>query len=436
MKNITIVILGGTGDLAKKKLLPAILALTQRKVIDRVQVIATGRRPLDAKAYAEIVGFEANAHITLHYLQADFTQKKSLTDLGPLLAQIEDADTVGRLFYLAISPSYFKDVAKKISHCCTDTAVFNRIMIEKPFGYDLKSSQQLNKSLTKYFDEKDIFRVDHYLGKETVQNILALRLANPFFERTWNSAFIDSIKIIVSENMGVGDRIEYYDNSGAVRDMIQNHLLQMLSLVIMDAPQSITPEDVHEKKRNALKALSLAKISVGQYAGYLDEIQKYGKTHSDTETLVKLELASKSKRWKGTKIILMTGKNLAERYALIEINYKKEPCTIYCDIKTNPNRLVLHVQPTQDITFHMNTLVPASNMDIAHVNMNFCKECAFSANSPESYEIILEECIKGQKTLFITEPELASAWKLVDTIRTQMPKPIIYAKGSRIESAV
>jgi glucose-6-phosphate 1-dehydrogenase len=435
MASLTIVILGGTGDLAKKKLLPAILALTKKKVVDVVHVVAIGRRPLDLHEYEELMGLKSSPEIVLHYFQADFEQKKSLADLSNFLASFEDDSCMGRLFYLAISPKYFGDVAKELSSCCVKKSLFNRILIEKPFGYDLESFQKLDKSLIKHFREESIFRVDHYLGKETVQNLLMLRLSNPFFERTWNAEFIDEIRVLVSEEAGVGNRIAYYDSAGAIRDMIQNHLLQVLSFVLMDAPQSVDATVIHEKKIRALKSLSSDVVAIGQYDGYMKELEKNNLPSSNTETFVKLGLKSSMSRWKNTKITLVTGKHLAERYARIEILYRKDPCLVYCDLTTRPNTLVINIQPRQDVEFHMNMFAPEKK-GVMPVQLLCSEKCTFNSNSPESYEVILEESIHGNKTLFVSSKELAASWSLVDDILLRKGKPLNYKKGEKIEDVM
>jgi len=430
MKSLSIILFGGTGDLAKKKIVPALKGLIDRKVIDKINLISTGRKPLSPSEYSGIVGFESTQSISINYLQIDFEKGGITKNLIKLLDSIEDDTCIGRLFYFAISPKYFKRLAKELSYFNKDKTKFSRFLFEKPFGSDLKSSKSLSSVLDKYFDEENIFRVDHYLGKETVKNILALRLANPIFERTWNSGFVESINVIVSEDMGVENRMEYYNQTGAMRDMIQNHLLQILSFILMEVPDSAEAADIHKQKVTALKRLSYADVSVGQYEGYVDELKKHDIQESDTETYVNLGLRSKSKKWIGTKISLITGKNLHDKYARIELNYKKEPCKIYCDIRTIPNRLVINVQPKQDVEFYMNIPVPGNYADTKNVKMDFSRESEFSESSIESYGLIIEECIKGERALFISKAELEAAWKLVDHIRLKMHKPTIYPKGT------
>jgi glucose-6-phosphate 1-dehydrogenase len=434
MKSLTLVLLGGTGDLSKKKLLPAIQRIIKRDVVDRIDVIATGRRDLTIQQYSEMMSFtpEDPQRIRLHYLQTDFEKSDALKGLWEKLKEAEDESCIGRLFYLAISPKYFRKTAKRISKCTfeddkSEKEKFTRILIEKPFGHDLKSGRSLMKSLSSYFHEDQIFCVDHYLGKETVQNILILRFANPFFERNWNGKSIASIRIIVSEDFGVGNRISFYNETGALRDVVQNHMMQMLSFILMDTPQSTDPKDIHAVKADALKKLSPSGLILGQYEGYADEV----KSSTDVETYAKVMLSSKSKRWRGTKIELITGKFLDSRFARIELQFKKEPCIIYCDIKTYPNSLILNVQPIEDIELLINT---KTGNDIVHTKLKFSPSEEFLSNTPESYEVILEEAIKGNKTIFISNRELEFSWKIIDSIRTNLPKPSIYEKGSKYDA--
>lgn len=435
MKSFTIIILGGTGDLAKKKLLPAINTISKKDHFDKVNVVVIGRRDFNDEHYmefAKIKQTELHSKIKISYFKSDFSKDDSLKALPEFLLGLEKG-CIGRIFYLATSPNFFGSISKQLSSFAKEDKIFNRIMIEKPFGHDLESSIELKDDLEKYFSEEQIYRVDHYLGKDTVQNILVLRLSNPFFERTWNSESIEKIEITVNEDIGVGDRLGYYEDTGLIRDMIQNHLLQIAAFILMEPPKSMESQHIHDAKVLAIEQLRFEKATIGQYEGYIDELSAVGKTDSNTETYAEVHLRSDSKRWHNTPIILRSGKNLDKRYALIEIFYRKEPCILYCDIDTFPNRLVLNIQPVQDIEFYMNTKIPKRDLEIKHIKLNFSSECEFSSNSSESYENILEECIIGDKTLFISSQEIEAAWKLVDNIREHIKdiKPLIYKKGSK-----
>jgi glucose-6-phosphate 1-dehydrogenase len=451
-KTVTVVILGGTGDLARKKLVPALNKIAERDSIDIIDMIATGRRELDSESYKKFAGMkdeEISKCLRVHYQKVDFSKKGSMKNIKTILDDIEDKKgtvCLGRIFYFATSPEHFETIAEEISDCCHDNKKFNRIMIEKPFGYDLKSAKRLNVTLAKNFEENSIFRVDHYLGKETVQNILVLRLSNPFFERTWNSDFIDHIKIIVDEDSDVKDRIAYYDKSGAIRDMIQNHLLQIASFILMEPPKSISYSDLKKAKIDAIKNLYIKEpkkdIVLGKYESYKEELIEKDPNSSNTETFAEITFMSKKKRWKRVPIILRTGKNLKDKHAKIEVIFKKEPCNLYCNINTFPNKLVLNMQPFQDVDFFMNTMGTKSrkenkttdDIDINHIKLNVSEEHKFSINAPESYEVLIEECIKGKKILFMSAEEIETAWKLIDDVRekiTELPiLPKAYKKGS------
>lgn len=435
MKNYTIVIFGGTGDLAKRKLIPAIISLVKNNTDFMITVLGIGRREYTEKDYMDYLlsGEDIPERLRIHYYIADIEKKGSLDRLRNKILSIEPAEIDGRIYYLSTSFSLFKILAKAIHSCCKDNDKgFTRIIAEKPFGHDLKSSKRVNASLRKYFTEDQIYRADHYLAKETIENILRTRFSNPLFESIWNSKSINKIKVVVDEELGVGNRLGYYDGSGAIKDMIQNHMLQTLSLVLMEPPLSLEERDFKSAKIEALKKLFFkGEILTGQYAGYQEEVKNIN-PGSKTETFVELKLYSKAKRWKGTEIILRTGKMLKKREAYIEIEFKKEPCMIYCNIGSSPNKLLLHIQPLQNIELTMNTTLPGEKMELTPVKMTFCPTCEFNANSPEGYEVIFRECLLGNKRIFIQDMELDVAWKLTDKIVAYASKIdlIIYEQSS------
>lgn len=451
MKNYTIVIFGGTGDLAKRKLLPAILSLVKKNPDFRINVLGIGRKEYTEKDYKDYLlsGQDIPERLRIHYYVADIEKKDSLKELKNKIESIEfpnnslskssadypseSSETDGRIYYLSTSFRLFKTLAKAIHFCCTENDKgFTRIIAEKPFGDDLKSSKRLNASLRKYFTEDQIYRADHYLAKETIENILKVRFSNPLFESVWNSKSINKIKVVVDEELGVGNRLGYYDRTGAIKDMIQNHLLQTLSLVLMEPPISLEEKDFKSAKTDALKKLFFkGEIITGQYTGYQEEVKNIN-PGSKTETFVELKLYSKAKRWKGTEIILRTGKMLKKREAYIDIEFKKEPCMIYCNIGSSPNKLILHIQPLENIELTMNTTSPGERMNILPVKMAFCPTCEFNANSPEGYEVIIRECLLGNKRIFINDAELDVAWKLTDKIIAYIKDiiPVEYEKGN------
>jgi glucose-6-phosphate 1-dehydrogenase len=400
-------------------------------------LVGVGRRNFSDKDYREILenkNFLFTKNVEVKYYQAGFTEKDSLKDLHLFLDKTEKNESNSRIFYLATSHVFFENILKQISKCCVHkNGNPTKIMIEKPFGEDLKSFEKLNKIIKKQFFEEQIYRIDHYLAKETVENILVLRMSNPFLERTWNSEFIEKISIIVDEEKGIGRRIEYYDKTGAIRDMVQNHLLQILSFILMKPPKTTNPKDIHSEKAKAIKKVYFTgKAILGQYEGYKEEAKKIGNPDSKTETYAEINLKTKDSSWKNTDILLRTGKQLKKKEAKIEIIYKKEPCLLYCNIDTNPNKLVLNIQPEQDVELCINTKTPGTEFEVSHETLSFSPTKKFDSNTPQNYELLLWECIKGDKTLFISETELREAWKTVDDIRNKVKnnKIIAYKKGS------
>ncbi len=443
---ITFIIFGGTGDLCKQRIVPAIVKLIADKKIDgSPMVVGVGRKEFSNQEYKDYLYNSMRAKpdkkmwdgIFIQYFKANFDEDDALKEMHEFLRKIESGSVCGdRLYYFAVSYKYFEQITKQLQKydLHSDSKCFRRVVYEKPFGHDLKSSNGIDEVIHSVFNENDVYRMDHYLAKETVQNMLVMRFANPIFERIWNKEFIDSIEIIMDEEVGAADRLEYYDSSGALRDMVQNHMLQLTSLVVMDDPISLASEDVHNKKIKALKSLdakSKSDVVFGQYSNYNQELMKvkmikdYEK--SQTETYVKLKLFSKLKKWEGVPFILRTGKMLKRKYAQVVINFKKEPCVLYCSPFTPPNRLIINIQPVQDIIFEFNTKKPGDRYDIEKVKLEFCHECHFGPNTTETYEKLLDDAIKGDKTLFTRFDELREAWKLIDKLqkwKLEMPLKI------------
>jgi len=439
MKNYTIIIFGGTGDLSKRKLVPALIALVNEDKNLKITVLGIGHKNYTEDQYKTFLLSETNLpeNLSIYYYKADFNDGDSFKELKDKLLAIEsivpEEKLVGRICYLATSYTMFETIAKNIAFLSSkEDNIFTRIVAEKPFGSNLKSSNSINATLRKYFTEEQIYRVDHYLAKETIDTLLKMRLSNPLFENIWNSKFISKIHIFAKEELGVGNRVGYYDNAGAVKDMIQSHMLEITSLVLMDPPKSLEDKDFKNAKVKAIKSLRFKnEISIGQYRGYQEEV-KVIHPGSQTETFVELKLYSKARRWKGTEITLKTGKMLDKREAHISLIFKKEPCMIYCNINSSPNKLVFHIQPIQDIELTMNTSMPGKKMSLTPVKMTFAPATEFRANTPEAYEVILRDCMAGDKKIFICDKELEVAWKLTDKITEYLKKlaPIEYEPGS------
>ena len=443
---VTFVIFGGTGDLCIDRLIPAIIRMSENGKIHKDAMVAgVGRKEFTDDEYKKFLydsikkkpSEDVWEKLNIKYFMADFSADNPLDGMKEFLNKIEKMTYSDRIYYFAVSYKYFGRITSQLKKydLHSGSKCFRRVVYEKPFGHNLKSSDEIDKCIHSVFDEKDVYRIDHYLGKETVQNILVFRFSNPIFERMWNSRFIEKIKIISNENAGVEDRIEYYDMSGAIRDMVQNHLLQLVSLMLMESPKSLDPDDVHNKKIEVLKTLEFKgkdDIITGQYESYKDELKKNGmKENSKTETFVKLRLFSNMGRWKGVPVILGTGKKLADKYAKIIVEFKKEPCILYCSPFTSPNILTINIQPTQDITFEFNVKKPGANYDIEKVKLEFCHDCHFGPNSSETYEKLLNDVVKGDRTLFARFDEVRESWKIVDKVeRAKKNAPLkIYKPG-------
>ncbi|MEY4089807.1 MAG: hypothetical protein RJB55_2078 [Verrucomicrobiota bacterium] len=469
----TIVIFGASGDLTVRKLIPALYHLFKDKQMPpSFRVVGFARREkTDASWRAELragldqfsrtkpvdeavwAAFSAN----LYYCMGDLTDTAAYARLEALLTSFGSGPLrENLLFYLAISPSQFGVVAENVHRAGLlhqDGTAWQRLVVEKPFGHDLASAHTLNSELTRFATEQQVFRIDHYLGKETVQNILMFRFSNAIFERLWNRDSIDHVQITVSEKLGVGDRGGYYEEAGAIRDMLQNHILQVLALVAMEPPVSLEAEDVRDEKVKLLKSIrpltpeDVAKQVVrGQYfagtvagqprPGYRQEIKV--KPDSNVETYVAAKLYIDNWRWSGVPFYLRTGKNLPLSASEVRIQFRRTPNVLFaaqCGDKLDPNALTLRLQPNEGISLRFNGKVPGTSLAVRPVRMHFSYDSEFGAYTPEAYERLLLEAMAGDATLFIRRDEVETAWSIVDSIRAGWEgKPLtnheFYAAGT------
>jgi glucose-6-phosphate 1-dehydrogenase len=452
----SIVIFGASGDLTARKLIPAIYHLFKEKQMPATfRVIGFARRektdaswrqelrtaldqfsrtkPVDDKVWA---AFAEN----IFYCQGDLTEDAAYAKLGTQLASFGNPDLRDNLlFYFAISPSQFGEVVEQVQRSGLlkkDGPGWQRLVVEKPFGHDLASAQKLNQELTRYANESQVFRIDHYLGKETVQNILMFRFSNSIFEHLWNRESVDSIQLTVSEKIGVGERGGYYEEAGALRDMVQNHMLQVLSLIAMEPPVSLEAESVRDEKVKLLKSIrpltpeDVAKQIVrGQYfAGQVGDQMRPGyrqetkvRHDSNVETYVALKLQIDNWRWSGVPFYLRTGKNLPQSASEVRIQFRPTPNVLFaaqCGSHLDANALTLRLQPNEGISLHFNGKIPGTTIGVRPVRMHFSYDAEFGAYTPEAYERLLLEAIVGDATLFIRRDEVETAWKIADSIRT------------------
>ncbi|MFK4812907.1 glucose-6-phosphate dehydrogenase [Devosia sp. ZW T5_3] len=441
------VVFGATGDLTKRKLIPALYHRFKDGQFDgQSRIIGVSRSKLsdadfqkaarDAiiqfveKEYQDEAVIDRFIQI-FSYVPVDVSDPANAGDLGK---QLRDDPNIVRAFYLAVAPDLFEPIAEylaKKKYYRRDA----RVVIEKPLGHDLASSMEINDGVAKIFKEDQVYRIDHYLGKETVQNLLALRFANALFEPVWNSAHIDHVQLTVSESVGAGTR-GYYDESGALRDMIQNHMLQLLCLVAMEPPASDDANALRDEKLKVLRALKpivngdVAKNTVrGQYkgvksettavAGYQDELPE-DKKGSRTETFVALKAEVENWRWSGVPFYFRTGKRMANRVSEICIQFKPIPHSIFDHAEGAPkaNKLIIRLQPDEGVKLLMMIKDPGpGGMRLREVPLNLSFAATFAERTPEAYERLLLDVIRGNQTLFMRRDELEAAWKWVDPIR-------------------
>ncbi len=448
-----IIIFGGKGDLAWRKLIPAFYNLYIGGFLPKqFSIYGMHYEKMPEKEYENYMlegvnTFSRNGKANkqqwkkfathLFFFEGDFTAEDTFRRLSITLNQ-NDKDwrqRAVRLFYYSVAPRFIEPISLLLaSHHLADEENEDRIVIEKPFGHNLKTAQDLNKLLTKHFKEKQLFRIDHYLGKETVQNLMAFRFANIVYESVWNNNYIDHVEITVAEHIGVGGRGNYYEGAGALRDMIQNHLLQLLCVTAMEPPVSMEAEDVRNKKVDVLKALRpLTKKDIasnvvrGQYGeGKLNgkkqlayRKEKNVNPKSTTETFVALKLFVDNWRWKNVPFYLRTGKTLAKTTSLIVIQFKPVPHNLFGTSvmsDARPNQLIISIQPEMETSLLFHAKEPGVELKIIPVEMDFTYKESYDAPVPEAYETLLLEVLQGDATLFMRADQVEEAWKVVTPI--------------------
>ena len=469
----SIVIFGASGDLTARKLIPAFYHLCKDKQLPSAfRVIGFARRDKTDESWRNELREELNQFSrtqpvddavwrefakNLFYCRGDLTDAAAYKKLEELLTSFGSGPLrENLLLYLATQPSQFGEVIEQIHRAGLlhkDGAGWQRIVVEKPFGHDLASAETLNRELTRYAHEQQVCRIDHYLGKETVQNILMFRFSNSIFERLWNRETVEHVQITVSEKIGVGDRGGYYEEAGALRDMVQNHMLQVLSLVTMEPPVSLAAESVRDEKVKLLKSIRALtpedvarQVVRGQYfAGIVNGEARPGyrqepkvKPNSNVETYVALKLLIDNWRWSGVPFYLRTGKNLPMSASEVRIQFRPTPHVLFaaqCGQHLDTNAIALRLQPNEGIYLRFNGKVPGMSLGVRPVRMHFSYDSEFGAYTPEAYERLLLEAIAGDATLFIRRDEVETAWQIVDSIRNGWEgKPLtnreFYAAGT------
>jgi glucose-6-phosphate 1-dehydrogenase len=445
----TLVIFGATGDLAHRKLLPAIYNLAHEGALpERFNLIGVSRSDKSDDEYRE----EARASIKEHsrrqadeqvleklleqlrYVPGSFDDDSMFDRLYEELGKFDQEAEVAfnRIFYLSTAPSFFGLIVEKLGEHRLDKHedAEVRVVIEKPFGTREEEAKALNRQVLKVLRESQVYRIDHYLGKETVQNVLAFRFANGMFEPIWNRNFIDYVQITAAEDLGIGRRAEYYDSAGALRDLVQNHMLQLLTLLCMEPPVTFDADEVRDEKVKVLHAVAppesdeveraryTAGMAEGKDAvGYLEE--EGVPEDSQTETYVALRLEVDNWRWAGVPIYVRTGKRLARKVTEIAVTLKPVPHLAFQaqgSVGVQPNQIILTVQPNEGVSISLGAKIPGTRMRIRPVNMEFLYGTSFLSQSPEAYERLIMDAMRGDPTLFTRNDEVEAQWRIIDPI--------------------
>jgi glucose-6-phosphate 1-dehydrogenase len=448
-----LVVFGVTGDLARKKLIPAVYDLANRGLLPPgFALLGFARRDWGHGEFADMARQAAREHArtqwrddvwnrlsdSIKFVPGSFDDDAGFDKLAETLDGLEKSHGIpgNAAFYLSIPPSAFPVVLKQLDRTGmadnSKAGGWRRVVVEKPFGTDLASARTLNSLVDTVFTARDVFRIDHYLGKETVQNVLALRFANTLFEPVWNSHYVDSVQITMAEDGGIGTRAGFYDATGAARDVLQNHLLQLLALTAMEEPVSFRPAALRTEKLKVLTAISLPEDLAGhavrgQYTqgwlagqrvkGYLQE--ESVPPNSTTETYVAVRLGVETRRWAGVPFYLRTGKRLPRRVTEIAVSFKKAPHLPFSRTDTETlgqNQLVIRVQPDEGVTLRFGSKVPGTQMEVRDVSMDFLYGEAFTESSPEAYERLVLDVLLGDSTLFPRHEEVEASWGVVDPL--------------------
>ena len=447
-----LVIFGVTGDLARRKLMPAVYDLANRGLLPPgFALTGFARRDWDNQDFAQVVHdavkensrtpFQESTWAQLsegiRFVQGEFDDDDAFDRLSRTVKELDSERGTGgnHAFYLSVPPRSFPLVCRQLARSGLSeerAGAWRRVVVEKPFGHDLASARELNDVVSEVFSPESVFRIDHYLGKETVQNMLALRFANQLFEPIWNANYVDHVQITMAEDIGIGGRAGYYDGIGAARDVVQNHLIQLLALTAMEEPVSFDADDLRAEKEKVLSAVRLprelaAYTARGQYAagwqggeevvGYLDEEGIGADSHTETYAAIRLDIDTR--RWAGVPFYLRTGKRLGRRVTEIAVVFKRAPHLPFESTATaelGNNALVIRVQPDEGVTLRFGSKVPGTSMEVRDVTMDFGYGHAFTESSPEAYERLILDVLLGDPPLFPRHEEVELSWRILDPI--------------------
>lgn len=433
---ITLVIFGSTGDLTHRKLIPALYNLeVERNIHSKLNIIAIGRRDYSNTDYISELKKSVNEHSRfkineelwnkfsqkIKYLKMNYSISEDFQILKNYLDELNSNENNQHIYYLAVSPEHFEPIVNNLKKYDLGKMqhLSPRLVIEKPFGRNLETAKLLNERIVQVFKEENTYRIDHYLGKEMLQNIMVIRFANQMFEPVWNNKYISRVVINSSETIGIGSRGNYFENFGIIRDMVQSHLLQLLSLIAMEKPKSLKTNDIRDEKIKVLKSLKpftleefKENVVRGQYKTYRSEANV--SPNSTTETFVAFKTYINNERWQGVPFIIRTGKKLFRKSTEIIIEFKRNENSLYENAESNV--LVFKIQPEEGIFLSFNTKRVGTSSEIIPVKMDYCQNCEIGFNSPEAYERLLFDVMRGDATLFARWDEVEYSWMFIDKI--------------------
>lgn len=438
----TMVIFGASGDLTSRKLIPALYELYRRgRLPKQTRVLGAARSPFDDQAWRQQLAESTQKFVgqnfvpetwhefaqAVHYCPLDIEQRDDFLRLASKLDEIEGGQPADRVFYVATMPQLYRTVANRLGEAglAVEENGARRIVIEKPFGTDLATARELNQAINQVFREEQVYRIDHYLGKETVQNMMVLRFGNAIFEPLWNRNYIDHVQITVAEEVIIGRRAGYYDKSGVLRDMFQNHLFQLMMVIAMEAPAKYNAHCVRDEKVKVLRAVrplhgsDFANCGIrGQYEGYLDE--EGVAANSPTETFAALKLHIDNWRWKDVPFYLRSGKGMSCRTTQIVVEFKEPPHLVFSGGRESvpqANRMVIQIQPAEGIQIHFQSKVPDQGMKLRTSQLDFrFSDGLKGQSSPDAYQRLLQDALQGDASLFARSDEVELAWHIIDPI--------------------
>jgi len=464
---LSIVVVGASGDLAHRKIFPALFALyCQNLLPPAFNIVGFARTSFSNDQFRSHVAENLTCRYTPDHSCADrvkeflshcyftagsYVSPESFVELYADMSQVEDNAATNRIFYLAIPPSVVLDTVGAIAGAglvnCGKEDPWSRVVIEKPFGSDRESSDLLSRELAQVFSENQTYRIDHYLGKEVIQNLMVLRFANTVFEPVWNRRFIESVRIEWKEDIGVGSRAGYFDSFGIIRDVVQNHLLQILALVAMERPVDTHANSVRDEKVRVLKnirPLAMADVRVGQYCAGGGSIQHKAYSEEEsvprdsrTPTYAACRLEVDNERWRGVPFLVTAGKGLDGTLSEVRIRFRTDPANIFCGSRSCPpgNEFVIRIQPDEAIYLKIMNKEPGLALNVVQSHLNLKYQTAFSTMISDAYECLLLDVIKGDKSLFIREDELAAAWDIFTPVLREMEirkvRPELYEFGTK-----